>query len=78
MAVRVRVRIRNEAVGRGVVVRVLVNGGAESEEPIVAITPREAELLGIRSEDLEVVEIELASGYIHSYITRDRYPVELI
>jgi len=78
MAVRVKIKIVNEALGREATVRVLVNGGAESEEPIVAITPREAELLGVKPEELDVVEVELASGYTHSYITKDRYLVELL
>lgn len=78
MAVRVRVRIRNPAKNSEIVTRVLVNGGAESDEPIVAITPREAEALGIELDRLEIVEVELASGYAHSYITGDLYPVELL
>lgn len=78
MAVRVKVRIRNPVKNREVVTRVLVNGGAESDEPIVAVTPREAESLGIRLDRLEVVEVELASGYAHSYITSDLYTVELL
>jgi hypothetical protein len=37
MAVRVRVRITDG--GKSVVVKVLVNGGAESDEPLVAVDP---------------------------------------
>ncbi|MHB9301878.1 hypothetical protein [Thermofilum pendens] len=43
----VRVRLVNEEAGRSVVVRVLVNGGAESEEPVVAVTPDVAREVGL-------------------------------
>ena len=41
MAVRVKVRIR--ANGKSKVLTVLVNGGAESEEPVIAIKPADAD-----------------------------------
>jgi hypothetical protein len=47
MAVRVRVRITDG--GKSVVVKVLVNGGAESDEPLVVVNPDIASKLGISS-----------------------------
>jgi hypothetical protein len=67
MAVRVRITDG----GRSVVVKVLVNGGAESDEPLVVVDPDIASKLGISGE-------ELASGTTHSYITRRKYLVELL
>ncbi len=78
MVVRVLVRIKNEENNRSITLRVLVNGGAESDEPIVVVSPREAEMLGISMDELDIVEVELASGYTHSYITRHTYIVELL
>jgi len=78
MAVRVKIKIRNDTNGRETTLRVLVNGGAESEEPIVVITPDIAKELGINVDNLEIVEVELASGYTHSYITRDLFTIELL
>jgi hypothetical protein len=57
---------------------VLVNGGAESDEPLVVVDPDIASKLGISGEELDVIEVELASGTTHSYITRRKYLVELI
>ncbi|MEM4437253.1 MAG: hypothetical protein QW680_01250 [Pyrobaculum sp.] len=39
MAVRVRVRVLNERTGKAEELVVLVNGGAESEEPVLAVDP---------------------------------------
>jgi hypothetical protein len=67
MAVRVRITDG----GRSVVVKVLVNGGAESDEPLVVVDPGIASKLGISSEELDVIEVELASGTTHSYWQRE-------
>jgi len=76
MVVRVRVRITDG--GKSVVVKVLVNGGAESDEPLVVVDLDIASKLGISSEELDVIEVELASGTTHNYITRRKYLVELL
>jgi glycosyltransferase involved in cell wall biosynthesis len=52
MAVRVRITDG----GRSVVVKVLVNGGAESDEPLVVVDPDIASKIGIPGEELDVVE----------------------
>jgi hypothetical protein len=76
MVVRVKVRITDG--GKSVVVKVLVNGGAESDEPLVVVDLDIASKLGISSEELDVIEVELASGTTHNYITRRKYLVELL
>jgi hypothetical protein len=76
MVVRVRIRITDE--GKSIVIKVLVNGGAESDEPLVVVDPNIASKLGISSEELDVIEVELASGTTHNYITRRKYLVELL
>jgi len=74
MAVRVRITDG----GKSVVVKVLVNGGAESDEPLVAVTPDIASELGISDEELDVIEVEHALGTTHGYITRRKYLMELL
>ena len=76
MVVRVKVRL-----SRGSNVKelaVLVNSGAESEEPTVVVDKDVAELLGFNLDDLDVVEVELASGKTHSFISRDKARLELL
>jgi len=51
MAVRVRITDGGRSV-----VKVLVNGGAESDEPLVVVDPGIASKLGISGEELDVVE----------------------
>ncbi len=41
---------------------VLVNGGAESEEPVIALRPEEAEELDLSIDNFDLIEVELASG----------------
>ena len=43
MAVRVKVRAINERAGKTEELVVLVNGGAESEEPVLTVDPATAE-----------------------------------
>ena len=45
MVVRVRVRLINESTGRSSEIIVLVNGGAESEVPVIAVTPSTPEIV---------------------------------
>jgi len=56
----------------------LVNGGAESEEPVIAVTPEDAEALGLKDEFFEVVEVELASGSIYSLMSKEKIRVDLL
>jgi hypothetical protein len=44
----------------------------------VVVDPNIASKLGISSEELDVIEVELASGTTHNYITRRKYLVELL
>jgi len=74
----VRVRVRVSRGGRSRTVVVLVNGGAESEEPVIALRPEDAEDLGIPLNNFDVIEVELASGKTHNLISRDKVKVELL
>jgi hypothetical protein len=76
MVVRVRVRISWGGKTRNVVV--LVNDGAESEEPVVVLRPEDVEELGLPLDSFDVVEVELAVGRTQSLISRDRVVVELL
>jgi hypothetical protein len=76
MVVRVRVRISWGGKTRNVVV--LVNGGVESEEPVVVLRPEDVEELGLPLDSFDVVEVELAVGRTQSLISRDRVVVELL
>jgi hypothetical protein len=76
MVVRVRIKITDG--GKSIVIKVLVNGGAESDEPLVVVDPNIASKLGVFNEELDVIEVELASGTTHNYITRRKYLVELL
>jgi len=78
MAVRVKVRVVNERNGASKELVVLVNGGAESEEPVIAVTPRDAEGLGFGAEDFELIEVELESGRVYSLISKEKVRVELL
>ncbi|MCC6017271.1 MAG: hypothetical protein LM583_03190 [Desulfurococcaceae archaeon] len=76
MVVRVRVRVLWGGKSRTVVV--LVNGGAESDEPVIALRPEDVEDLGIPLNSFDVIEVELASGKTHNLISRDKVKVELL
>ncbi len=78
MAVRVKARIVRESNGRSSKLVVLVNGGAESEEPVIVVTPKEAEALGFTINDFELIEVELASGKTHNLISKEKIRVELL
>jgi len=78
MAVRVRVRVVNERSGASKELVVLVNGGAESEEPVIAVMPRDADDLGFKNGDFELIEVELASGRVYSLISKEKVRVELL
>ena len=76
MAVRVRIRIKaNE---KNKVLTVLVNGGAESEEPVIVIKPADARDLGLNINDFELIEVELASGITHNLISKRKVTLELL
>ncbi|MHC1601475.1 MAG: hypothetical protein ACXQTB_03925 [Candidatus Nezhaarchaeales archaeon] len=77
MVVRVKTRLlRDNDKMRDLVV--LVNSGAESDEPTIVIDKDNANALGFKLEDFDVIEVELASGKTHSYISRDKVKVELL
>lgn len=76
MAVRVRVRVSRGDRSKAVVV--LVNNGAESEEPVIVLRPEDAEELGLPLSDFDVVEVELASGRTHGLISKEKVRVELL
>jgi len=78
MAVRVRIRILNEIKEKEKVLTVLVNGGAESEEPVIVISKEDALDLGLSLGDFEVVEVELASGKTHNLISKKKFKIELL
>ncbi|MCX8204991.1 MAG: hypothetical protein N3H31_05015 [Candidatus Nezhaarchaeota archaeon] len=78
MVVRVRLRISDPRCSRSVATRALVNSGAESEEPVVVVDLPVARELGLELEGMDVIEVELASGVTHCYITRGKYLVELM
>ncbi len=78
MVVRVNVKIVNEDKNRECIVTVLVNSGAESEDPVIVIDSEIAKRLEIDFNDLELIEVELASGKTHNYISRKKYRLELI
>jgi len=57
---------------------VLVNGGAESEEPVIALRPEEAEELDLSIDNFDLIEVELASGKTHSLVSKDKILIELL
>ena len=76
MVVRVKVKIINEKKGRSKELVVLVNSGAESEEPVVVVNSEIAKELGI--EDFDIIEVELASGRTYNLLSRDKFKIELL
>ena len=76
MAVRVRVKISRGSREKTLIV--LVNSGAESEEPVVVVSPRDAIDLGFNLEEFDVVEVELASGKTQGLISREKVILELL
>ena len=78
MVVRVRVRLINESTGCSSEIIVLVNGGAESEVPVIAVTPSIARDIGLSIDDMDLIEVELASGVTHNYISRNTVLAQLL
>jgi len=78
MAVRVKVRITREKTGKNHTLVVLVNSGAESEEPVIAVTRDVAYKLGFTQNDFDIVEVELASGKTYNLISREKVRLELL
>jgi len=76
VAVRVKVRVKFKGRSRDLVV--LVNGGAESDEPVIATRPNDIKELQLNTNDFELVEVELASGITHNLISRDKVTLELL
>jgi hypothetical protein len=76
MAVRVKVRVSRG--GREKTLTVLVNGGAESEEPVIVVKPEDARDLGFTHEDFDIIEVELASGITQNLISREKVKLELL
>ena len=79
MVVRVRLRIRSLDTGRSTELRVLVNSGAESERPLVAVTPNVAEKLGLwPPREAQLAEVEQAVGVSEVYIIPQSVKISLI
>jgi len=78
MVVRVKLRIVNERNSVSKELVVLVNGGAESEEPVVVITPSDARDIGLETCNFELIEVELASGKTYSLISKEKMRIELV
>jgi len=78
MVVRVRVRLVNERANLSDEITVLVNSGAESEDPVIAVTPEVANRIGLDVRDMDVVKVELASGITHNYLSRFPVRAELL
>jgi len=78
MVVRVRVRLINEGTEHNVEVIMLVNGGAESEIPVVVVTPDIATDLGLDLSNMDLIDVELASGVTRNYISRNTILVQLL
>jgi hypothetical protein len=76
MAVRVKVRVSRG--GKEKALTVLVNGGAESEEPVIVVKPEDARDLGFTPEDFDIIEVELASGITQNLISREKVKLELL
>lgn len=74
----VRIRLIRELAGKSKSLVVLVNGGAESDEPVVVIDPAVAGDLRFSEDDFELIEVELASGKTHNLISRNKVKVELL
>jgi hypothetical protein len=64
--------------GREKALTVLVNGGAESEEPVIVVKPEDAKDLGFTPEDFDIIEVELASGITQNLISREKVKLELL
>ena len=78
MVVRVKVRIIRENFNKSREVVVLVNSGAESEEPVVVVYPDVVDVLGFSIDDFDLIEVELASGKTHNLISKEKVRVELL
>lgn len=78
MVVRVKVRIMRESSNKSKEVVVLVNSGAESEEPVIVVDTKTAKFLGFSIDDFDLIEVELASGKTHSFISKEKVRVELL
>lgn len=68
--VRVSVRLINEGTGNNAEVVVLINGGTESEVPIIVVTLGVARYLELNLNDMDEVDVELASVTTCNYIPR--------
>lgn len=64
MAVRVKVGVTWKSKAKTFIV--LVNGGAESDEPVIVLRPEDAEELGLSPNSFDIIEVELASGKTHN------------
>jgi hypothetical protein len=64
--------------GKEKALTVLVNGGAESEEPVIVVKPEDARDLGFTPEDFDIIEVELASGITQNLISREKVKLELL
>lgn len=69
MVVRVRVKVRSLRSGRESEVVVLVNSGAASESPLIAVPPEIARDLGLwPPEEAQLIGVEQAVGVTEAYM----------
>lgn len=79
MVVRVRLRVFNRESGRGLVLTVLANGGAESDVPVIALNTDDASRLGLwPTSDYELVEVSLAARSSYGYVVPKPVLLELM
>lgn len=76
MAVRVRIKVTWKNKAKTFIV--LVNGGAESDEPVIVLRPEDAEELGLLLNNFDIIEVELASGKTHNLISKEKIKIELL
>lgn len=76
MVVRVKVGVAWRSKAKTFIV--LVNGGAESDEPVIVLRPEDAEELGLLPNSFDIIEVELASGKTHNLISKEKIKIELL
>jgi len=76
LAVRVRIKVTWKNKAKTFIV--LVNGGAESDEPVIVLRPEDAEELGLLLNNFDIIEVELASGKTHNLISKEKIKIELL
>lgn len=77
MVLRVRLRVKVENKTEELIV--LANGGAESQEPVLAVDEKTAERLGLwPTNEAEIFEVEEASTTTYAYLLPSKVELELL